>query len=156
MKMSKAKTPKSAPAKTPPACKHHWQSVSFSSAPEVFYRCSKCKETKSEAATGVLGKRIRAHFKKMWKDTERIHKVWHALLGVLMKKDKATKGMEWRKRGYDLQMLAERFVEKHPKDIDIIRVDDDMHMSSDLILIRHCSPIDWMGVTMLFIPCLSG
>lgn len=69
-------------------------------------------------------------------------------------KSKTFNDFELSKRlvGYEVQVKIEKYVTKHCPEIKIIRCDDAVHASSDLILIPHPT----MGITMIFIPqCTS-
>lgn len=54
--------------------------------------------------------------------------------------------------GYDVLIRIERYVKRYCPEIKVLRVDDECHSGSDLLLIPHPK----MGITVIFIPqCTS-
>lgn len=76
-----------------------------------------------------------------------VHGVWHEFVSQVR-----DSGLD----GYDLMCRAEEFRETHPDWVSIASVDDDHHMSSSLVFVRHGTAENYMGVSVVYVPQRGG
>jgi len=111
---------------------------------EIYFNCPTCGEI-SRKSTKEEAKKLRAYMKKSNKDKLALHRIYRDYI----------EKVEGRLKGYDLMEAAEKWAKKHPE-IQSVRVDDDRHASSDLVIMPHENGKDFMGLTMLYIPQCTG
>lgn len=80
-----------------------------------------------------------------------IHNVWH----------KMPLPPRWQRCRDQYQKLKmgekiEKYSKKHPDGVVVLRCDDSVFASSDLVLIAHESERYWMGITVLMFPQCDG
>lgn len=158
---------------------HHKFVVAWYQGDTVAFRCS-CKEERSRKMTkeelhhlkddGTTLTSIRVPRKFD------VHYVWHKFVKAFKKeidiqwneytsKDKNGKDKKVRFRtsnlvykwsGFELAKRIEKWAKRWPNDIKIVGCDDAYHAGSDLVLIEHKAPVNYMGTTVLYIPqCTS-
>ena len=111
--------------------------------------CQRCHSRRNRAATPPECAYLSKQDKEEQSSSQEhnVHYAWHGLVEQLQKADEET----WKKQGYDLMLLAGHACKKYPDYVLPCGCDDSHFMSSDLILIQHKTPTEWMGITMLFI-----
>lgn len=84
-----------------------------------------------------------------------VHLVWHDFLNTFMDKKTWSK---WKCIGYKLMRKVEKWAKKWPNDVQIVQCDDNVHASSDLILIKHraLKTGKYFGTSIVFIPQCTG
>jgi hypothetical protein len=120
--------------------RHKWRAGSYG-GDTVEYRCQAkdCKATYKRKDR----KMVRRKHAAMMRDSDRIHRVWHAFvkhmkLGTVQQSD------------YALMEKARRWSEKHPKDVVVTGCDDGHHSSSELVIVAHRNGRkSWMGLTVV-------
>ena len=143
----------------------------------IIFRCP-CGETRQREIT----KKELDHLKKDGTFTINVphkfdvHYVWYKFVKAFKKevniqwneyttKDKNGKDKKVRFRtsnlvykwsGFELAKRIEKWAKKWPNDIKIVRCDDAYHAGSDLVLIEHKAPVNYMGTTVLYIPQCTG
>jgi hypothetical protein len=133
---------------------HRWRRTGFMKT-IVVEACSVagCGKRRERAATLVEAKQIHETFQRMLYPgrADNMHFVWHEFAKKFMK-DRG--GYRWQ--GYDLMQRIERWSKKYPDQVTICRVDDDMFMGADLVLIGSCSTHQWMGINVVYVTQGSG
>lgn len=138
---------------------HRWTTSGWIGHAGVSFRCivtkhgNRCEAHFERATTAAEKKFVTAKF-DFWskKPQNNVHLVFHEFLRLF--RDKTTN--EWKFQGYDLMKRVERWAEKHPGDVTVVRVDDDHHSNSDLVLIDHKTKRRYMGITCINIPQHGG
>lgn len=80
-------------------------------------------------------------------DPHNCHVVWHDF----MKRFYRGGGHDWRWTGWDLMKRIAKWAEGKPE-VTLVRVDDDHHMNSDLVIIDNRAKEEYHGTTVVFIP----
>ena len=84
--------------------------------------------------------------------TEGVHRVWHEFIKEFMLEERD----EFALTGWELMEKVEEWALKWPEDVRITRCDDNMFMSSLIVLIDHKTPTQFMGTTMVTIPQMGS
>jgi hypothetical protein len=133
----------------------------------VCFNCRKCTTRYERAATAaekrVFEKYRADDFPKKDKPENDVHRVYHEFCKKFYKFHKTGESeflgkmfpqgeSKPRWTGYALDQRVEKWAEKYPDDVRMVRVDDDYFSSSSLVLIEHKTKKKYMGTTVVFIP----
>jgi hypothetical protein len=87
--------------------------------------------------------------------SENVHWLWHKFLRQMQdEKDR----WKWTPdAGYDFMLKVERFAERYSKEgIRIAHCDDSHFTNSDLVVVQHKTPKEWMGLSVVMLSQCSG
>lgn len=113
------------------------------------YQCE-CGHEKERKAT----KREQERSERNWKNASLTHETFHRAQKIVQKHEET-----WGQRvspGWNLIQAMERFAKRNPKDVQQVGIDDSHFASSDLFLIDHKVPREYMGTTVLYVPQCTG
>lgn len=85
----------------------------------------------------------------------RAMKPWpgHAVFGSFKKKFmKSVNPPTYRGKGYKFTTQIEKWAEKHPESVHIVKLDDISYSTSKLVFIDHNTKLQWHGTTAIFLP----
>jgi hypothetical protein len=91
-----------------------------------------------------------------------VHLVWHEFVNhfkeQVMFDDSQFPVERWKLIGYDLMKAVEPWAKGWPDDVQIVRCDDNIHTSSQLVIIQHRTRDNsvYHGTTIVFIPQNDG
>jgi hypothetical protein len=117
------------------------------------FRCRRCGERVERIAT-ASERKFHAKYIDAWRKTGKktIATVWRDFAKRFKSKD----GDSYRLVGWDLMCAVEKWRTKWPNDVRQVRIDDSHFCSSDLILVEHKAPNEYMGTTVVVVPQCSG
>ena len=115
------------------------------------FRCQKCGAEVERKATP--GERAILKDDDFWSLRPALHKVWHEFQRRFYTPKTPR---EYRWKGYDLMLRVEKWAEKYPEDVRIVRIDDAAFAGSILVLVEHRTPLKYMGTTAVCIPQCTG
>lgn len=126
-------------------CRHNWKILALGTIPVM--TCVKCRERHNV----TLDKKTANLVAKWWKQeqifTNKLHRNWHSF----EKKFKDLTTNEWKLHGWKLMEAAKRWA-KGRSGVHVLSTDDRYHAGSSLILIEHKNELEFMGVTVVYIP----
>jgi len=130
-----------------PKHKHQWLPMGQNSV-QITARCA-CGQLKKRKATKEETAKFNASTKKMFAQSKAMHTLWHKLAKEF------TENHEWKLKGWDLIEELEKYQIENPK-VRMVRVDDSMHMNSELVLVPHSYDTPklgshYWGTTVLYV-----
>lgn len=129
-------------------CDQHDFSLVSHSRDDATFRCYHCREEKSRKLTPYEQDGL--SFKRLLKNVDKIHRIYHSFIREFQTGDRV-----WKFKGYDLMKRVDEWAARYPT-VRIVRVDDDSHAGSYLVLIPHEDGTRTMGLSVVFIPQCTG